>query len=48
MNIYSSDFKVLITYKSGYSEITRIAMGDYADALESLTAEGRIVSMEIL
>jgi len=44
----ATDFEVLITYKSGYSEVAIIAMADYCSAMVSLQAEGRLVSMEIL
>ena len=44
----ATDFEVLITYKSGHSEIAIIPMSEYCSAMVSLESEGRLVSMEIL
>jgi hypothetical protein len=41
-------FDVKITYKSGKIEFTKIAILEYANALESLVKEQRLVSIEIL
>ena len=47
-DLYSTDFKVQIIYKSGHSEITTIPMLEYSEALILLQNEGRLVSIEIL
>ena len=41
-------FKVRIEYKSGKIEFTKIDILEYANALESLTKEQRLVSIKIL
>ena len=46
MNILK--FEVLITYKSGHSEVVFIPMSEYCTEMVALESEGRLVSMEIL
>ncbi len=41
-------FKVEIVYKSGKVETTKIEISKYAEALQSLTEEQRMVSIKIL
>ena len=41
-------FKVRIEYKSGKVEFTKIYILEYANALESLLKEKRLVSIKIL
>ena len=40
-------FNVTITYKSGKKKKTKIKMSEYTEALKQLTAEQRMVSIEI-
>lgn len=41
-------FNVTISYKSGKTENTKIAITEYAEALRQLASEGRLVSVEII
>jgi hypothetical protein len=41
-------FNVTITYKSGKIENTKIGISQYSQALQQLTKENRMISMEIV
>ena len=40
-------FNVTITYKSGKIENTKVKMSEYSEALKQLSAEQRVVKIEI-